>query len=108
VTNLVRTMETLKAKGLWIVGLEDVPQAQLYYQSDLTMPLALVVGSEGRGMGRLVRETCDILTRLPMRGRISSLNVAVAGSIALYEVWQQRGRGLLSLKLTLMGDDLTF
>ncbi len=93
VTNLVRTMETLKARGLWIVGLEDVPQAQPHYQSDLTMPLALVVGSEGRGIGRLVRETCDILIRLPMRGSISSLNVAVAGSIALYEVWRQRGEG---------------
>lgn len=90
VTNLVRTMEKLKAQGLWIVGLEDVPQARSYYQSDLTIPLALVVGSEGRGMGRLVRETCDILIRLPMRGKISSLNAAVAGSIALYEVWRQR------------------
>jgi 23S rRNA (guanosine2251-2'-O)-methyltransferase len=93
VTNLVRTMEELKVEGLWIVGLEDVPQAQPYYQSDLTMPLALVVGSEGKGMGRLVRETCDILIRLPMRGTISSLNVAVAGSITLYEVWRQRGMG---------------
>jgi 23S rRNA (guanosine2251-2'-O)-methyltransferase len=93
VTNLVRTMEELKTKGLWMVGLEDVPQAQPYYQNDLTMPLALVVGSEGRGMGRLVRETCDILIRLPMRGKINSLNAAVAGSIALYEVWRQRGMG---------------
>jgi len=93
VTNLVRTMEELKVKGLWILGLEDVPQARPYYQSDLKVPLALVVGSEGRGMGRLVRETCDILIRLPMRGKISSLNVAVAGSIALYEVWRQRGIG---------------
>ena len=93
VTNLVRTMEELKSKGLWIVGLEDVPQAQPYHQSDLKMSLALVVGSEGRGMGRLVRENCDILIRLPMRGEISSLNVAVAGSIALYEVWRQRGMG---------------
>jgi 23S rRNA (guanosine2251-2'-O)-methyltransferase len=93
VTNLVRTMEELKTKGLWIVGLEDVPQAQPYHRSDLKMPLTLVVGSEGRGMGRLVRETCDILVRLPMRGEISSLNVAVAGSIALYEVWRQRGMG---------------
>lgn len=92
-TNLVRTMEELKPKGLWIVGLEDVPQAQPYYQNDLKMPLALVVGSEGRGTGRLVRETCDILIRLPMRGKISSLNVAVAGSIALYEVWRQREMG---------------
>jgi len=92
-TNLVRTMKELKAQELWIVGLEDVPQAQPYYQSDLKMPLTLVVGSEGRGMGRLVRETCDILIRLPMRGKISSLNAAVAGSIALYEVWRQRGMG---------------
>ena len=92
-TNLVRTMEELKARGLWIVGLEDVPQAQPYYQSDLRIPLALVVGSEGRGMGRLVRETCDILIRLPMRGKIGSLNVTVAGSIVLYEVWRQRGMG---------------
>jgi 23S rRNA (guanosine2251-2'-O)-methyltransferase len=92
VTNLVRTMKELKARGLWIVGLEDVPQAQPYYQSDLKMPLALVVGSEGRGMRRLVRETCDILIRLPMRGKISSLNAAVAGSIALYEAWRQRER----------------
>jgi 23S rRNA (guanosine2251-2'-O)-methyltransferase len=93
VTNLVRAMEELKTKGLWMVGLEDVPQAQLYDQSDLTMPLALVVGSEGRGMGRLVGETCDILIRLPMRGKISSLNAAVAGSTALYEVWRQRRMG---------------
>lgn len=90
-TNLVRTMEELKAKGLWIVGLEDVPHARPYYQSDLKMPLALVVGSEGRGMGRLVGETCDVLIRLPMRGKISSLNVAVAGSIAFYEARRQRG-----------------
>ncbi len=93
VTNLTRTMEELKANGLWMVGLEDVPHAHLYHQSDLTMPLALVVGSEGRGLGRLVRETCDILIRLPMRGKISSLNAAIAGSIALYEVWRQRGLG---------------
>ncbi len=93
VTNLVRTMKELKARGLWMVGLEDVPHAQTYCQSDLQMPLALVVGSEGRGVGRLVRETCDILIRLPMRGRIGSLNAAVAGSIALYEVWRQRGIG---------------
>jgi len=92
VTNLVRAMEELKARGLWMVGLEDVPQAQPYDQTDLAMPLALVVGSEGRGMTRLVRETCDILIKLPMRGRISSLNAAVAGSIALYELWRQRAR----------------
>ncbi len=90
VTNLVRTMEELKTKGLWIVGLENVPNAQLHYQSDLKMPLALVVGSEGKGMGRLVRANCDMLIKLPMRGRIGSLNAAVAGSIILYEVWRQQ------------------
>lgn len=92
VTNLVRTMEELKTKGLWIVGLENVPNAQSLYQSDLKMPLALVVGSEGKGMGRLVRANCDMLIRLPMQGRIGSLNAAVAGSIALYEVWRQQAQ----------------
>jgi len=91
VTNLVRAMEELKGRDIWIVGLENVPQAQPYYQADLNLPLALVVGSEGRGMRRLVREKCDLLIKLPMRGRISSLNAAVAGSIALYEAWRQRG-----------------
>ena len=91
VTNLARAMEELKGRDIWIVGLENVPQAQPYYQADLNLPLALVVGSEGRGMRRLVREKCDLLIKLPMRGRISSLNAAVAGSIALYEAWRQRG-----------------
>ena len=90
VTNLVRTMEELKGKGVWIVGLENLPEAQDYREADLSMPLALVVGSEGRGLSRLVRERCDFWVRLPMRGKINSLNVAVAGSIALYEAWQQR------------------
>jgi len=90
VTNLVRTMEELKGKGVWIVGLENLPEAQDYREADLSMPLALVVGSEGRGLSRLVRERCDFWVRLPMRGKINSLNAAVAGSIALYEAWQQR------------------
>jgi 23S rRNA (guanosine2251-2'-O)-methyltransferase len=92
VTNLVRTMEELKEKGVWIVGLENLTEAQDYHQVDLNMPLALVVGSEGRGLSRLVRERCDLWIRLPMRGHIDSLNAAVAGSIALYETWQQRER----------------
>jgi 23S rRNA (guanosine2251-2'-O)-methyltransferase len=91
VTNLVRAMDSLKATDVWVVGLEDVPEAQLYHQADLNVPLALVVGSEGEGMRRLVRERCDFLIRLPMRGRIGSLNASVAGSIALYEIWRQRG-----------------
>ncbi|MEA3344677.1 MAG: 23S rRNA (guanosine(2251)-2'-O)-methyltransferase RlmB [Chloroflexota bacterium] len=90
VTNLVRTMKALKEAGLWLVGLEDLPEARPYDEVDLDMPLGLVVGSEGRGMRRLVRETCDFLLRLPMRGRINSLNASVAGSIALYAAWRQR------------------
>jgi 23S rRNA (guanosine2251-2'-O)-methyltransferase len=91
VTNLVRTMERLKTRDIWIAGLEDVRAAQALWQADLSGALALVVGSEGQGMRRLVRETCDFLVRLPMRGQIGSLNAAVAGSVALYEIARQRG-----------------
>jgi len=90
VTNLARAIGELKEKGVWVVGLEDLPQARLYSQFDLSGPLALIVGSEGRGMRRLVLDSCDVVLRLPMRGHIGSLNAAVAGSIALYEAWRQR------------------
>lgn len=90
VANLSQEMEHLKAAHLWIVGLEDVYGAQLYTTVDLTVSLGLVIGSEGEGLRRLVRERCDILASLPMRGAINSLNAAVAGSIALYEVLRQR------------------
>ncbi len=90
VTNLARAIGELKERGVWVFGLENLPQARLYSQFDLSGPLALVVGSEGRGMRRLVLESCDVLLRLPMRGHIGSLNAAVAGSIALYEAWRQR------------------
>jgi 23S rRNA (guanosine2251-2'-O)-methyltransferase len=90
VTNVARAIGELKERGVWVIGLEDLPQAQLYSQFDLSGPLALVVGSEGRGVRRLVLESCDAVLRLPMRGHIGSLNAAVAGSIALYEAWRQR------------------
>lgn len=90
VTNLVRAMEAYKAQGVWMVGLESLPQARLYNQADLRGPLGLVVGSEGQGLARLVRETCDLLIRLPMYGQVASLNAAVAGAIALYEIRRQR------------------
>jgi 23S rRNA (guanosine2251-2'-O)-methyltransferase len=91
-TNLARTIDDLKRRDVWIAGLEADPSAQLYDQADLRGPLALVVGSEGRGLRRLVREKCDWLLRLPMHGQVESLNAAVAGSIALYEVERQRRR----------------
>jgi 23S rRNA (guanosine2251-2'-O)-methyltransferase len=90
VTNLARTVDELKRRDVWVAGLEATPEAQLYHQADLRGPLALVVGSEGSGLRRLVREKCDFLLRLPMRGRVASLNAAVAGSITLYEVDRQR------------------
>jgi len=90
VTNLTRALEKLKESEVWVVGLENAPDAQDYTGVDWRGPLALVVGSEGGGIRRLVRETCDTLVRLPMTGKIKSLNVAVAGSIALYETLRQR------------------
>jgi 23S rRNA (guanosine2251-2'-O)-methyltransferase len=90
VTNLARTIEDLKRANVWIVGVENVPEAIDFSQMDFKMPLALVLGSEGAGLGRLVREKCDFLIRLPMWGKVSSLNVAVAGSIVLYAAKRQR------------------
>ncbi len=93
VTNLARTLGELKEKGFWIVGLENLPEAQDYAALDWQGKMALVVGSEGQGIRRLVREQCDILARLPMQGWISSLNAAVAGSIVLYHAWRARSQG---------------
>jgi len=90
VTNLSRAIEQLKDADVWVVGLEDVYGAKLYTESDLTVPLGVVVGSEGKGLRRLVRERCDWLMKLPMHGEINSLNASVAGSIALYEALRQR------------------
>lgn len=90
VTNLTRALLALKRAGLWVAGLEIAPNAIEYTQADLTGPLALVVGSEGQGITRLVKETCDLIIELPMCGRLGSLNAAVAGSIALYEILRQR------------------
>ncbi len=91
--NLAQGIDTLKEAGVWVVGLDTDPQAQEASQIRLDGPLALVVGSEGEGMRPLVRQSCDILIRLPMRGRIGSLNAAVAGSIALYLALQARKAG---------------
>jgi 23S rRNA (guanosine2251-2'-O)-methyltransferase len=89
--NLAQAIDSLKEYGVWVVGMESSLEAQLPGQVRLDGPLALVVGSEGEGMRPLVRKSCDLLMRLPMRGQIDSLNAAVAGSVALYLVWQARG-----------------
>ncbi len=82
--NLAQAIATLKEADVWSVGLDAGPDSQPASRVNLKGGLALVVGSEGSGMRRLVRERCDILMRLPMRGQIESLNAAVAGSVALY------------------------
>jgi len=89
VTNLARALETLQRHGLWLVGLSDQAPASLY-RTDLTGPLALVLGSEGRGLRRLTAERCDLLASLPMRGCVENLNVAVAAGVCLYEAVRQR------------------
>lgn len=90
VTNLVRAIEWLKEQRVWVAGMEAVRGAQRYDEADLSGSLGVVVGSEGKGMRRLVRERCDFLTHLPMRGEVTSLNASVAGSVVLYEALRQR------------------
>ncbi|MCD1637607.1 23S rRNA (guanosine(2251)-2'-O)-methyltransferase RlmB [Pseudomonas stutzeri] len=92
VTNLARTLEKLQQKGLWIVGTAGEAEQSLYEQ-ELTGPIVLVMGAEGRGMRRLTREHCDYLVRLPMAGSVSSLNVSVATGVCLFEALRQRGLG---------------
>lgn len=90
VTNIVTTIDELKKEGLWITGL-DAAGEKLYTQVEYTGPTALVVGNEGRGIRRLVKEHCDFLVRIPLLGKIASLNASVAGAIVMYEVVRQRG-----------------
>ncbi len=88
VTNISRALDALKDARLWVVG-ADPTASTVHYDARLLPPVALVLGGEGKGLSRLVRERCDVLVRLPMRGRLSSLNVSVAGGILLYEVVRQ-------------------
>lgn len=90
VTNLVNTMKDLKKHDIWLVGLDIGGNLMPLSKASLDMSIGLVLGSEGEGMRRLVRETCDLLLTLPMRGRVASLNVATVGSVALYSAWQAR------------------
>ncbi|MFC5700946.1 23S rRNA (guanosine(2251)-2'-O)-methyltransferase RlmB [Cohnella faecalis] len=89
VSNLVQTMEKLKEAGVWIAGADAAATSDVF-KANLTGPLAIVIGSEGRGLSRLVREQCDFLVSLPMFGRINSLNASVAAGVILYEAVRQR------------------
>jgi len=90
VTNLARTLRQLRDTGIWIYGASDSAEQRLY-DIDLLGPIALVLGSEGKGMRRLTREHCDHLLSIPMAGRVESLNVSVAAGVVLFEVRRQRG-----------------
>ena len=89
VANIPAAIDTLKSRGLWVYGTAADGTNELW-RTDLTGAVALVIGSEGDGMGRLVRESCDFTISLPMRGRVSSLNASAAASIVMYEVLRQR------------------
>jgi 23S rRNA (guanosine2251-2'-O)-methyltransferase len=89
VANIAQTIETLKKKGVWVVGIEaggDVP----FDKVDFTLPTAIVVGGEGAGIADLVRKKCDVLASIPMKGKISSLNASVAAALVMYEAFRQR------------------
>ncbi len=90
VPNLVNAMKDLKDQDVWLVGLDVGHNVPPLDKTDLNMALGLVMGSEGEGLRRLVRDTCDLLLTLPMRGEVGSLNVATAGAIALYSAWSAR------------------
>lgn len=89
VPNLARAAQELKEVGIWVAGI-DIEGDRLYWDLDMTGPTALVLGGEDRGIGQLMKEQCDFLIRLPMKGKVNSLNAAVAGSIVLYELLRQR------------------
>ena len=91
VTNIVNTIKTLKENGLWIAAVDM--DGQTFYQQNLGGPLGLVVGSEGEGISRLVKQNCDFTVSMPMSGNVTSLNASVAGGILLYEVYRQRNAG---------------
>ncbi|WP_042453916.1 23S rRNA (guanosine(2251)-2'-O)-methyltransferase RlmB [Neobacillus dielmonensis] len=89
VTNLAQTIDELKERGVWIAG-TDAKGKEDYRRFDGTLPLGLVIGSEGKGMGRLIRDKCDFLIHLPMVGKVTSLNASVAAAILMYEVYRKR------------------
>lgn len=90
VSNLVNALKWLKDQEVWVVGMDIGPNIAPLDKIDMDRAITVVMGSEGEGMRRLVRDNCDLLATLPMRGRVESLNVATAGSIVLYAAWQAR------------------
>ena len=92
VSNIAQTIEYLKKEGVWVVG-ADMNGEKVYFESDLKGPIAIVIGSEGEGIGQLIKQRCDFLVNIPMNGHISSLNASVAGGLLMFEVLRQRRNG---------------
>lgn len=91
VTNLAQTIDMLKKQNVWVIGTDmDAPNVQ--YNTDLTGAVALIIGSEGKGMGHLIKQKCDLLIKIPMKGQITSLNASVSAGICIYEVIRQRDK----------------
>ncbi|PQP91031.1 23S rRNA (guanosine(2251)-2'-O)-methyltransferase RlmB, partial [Paenibacillus sp. AR247] len=90
VTNLGQTIEELKERGIWVVGTDVSASSEMYDTNVFDGPVAVVIGNEGKGMGRLIREKCDVLVKLPMKGQINSLNASVAAGVVMYEVVRRR------------------
>ena len=88
--NIVQQLNDLKKQGFWVAGADM--DGEPYTKANLTGPLVLVIGAEGKGLGRLVKENCDIIVSLPMQGGVNSLNAAAAGAVLMYEVVRQRGQ----------------
>ena len=89
VSNLNETIRYLKEQGIWICG-TDMDTNNYYYEQDLTGAIAIVIGNEGKGMSRLVKENCDFIVKIPMKGKISSLNASVSAGIVIYEAVKQK------------------
>ena len=89
VTNITDAIEKLKKEGLWICG-TDINTDKYYYEQDLTGSLGIVIGNEGRGMSNKVTKNCDFLVKIPMRGKVTSLNASVSAGIVIYEALKQR------------------
>jgi 23S rRNA (guanosine2251-2'-O)-methyltransferase len=92
VTNISQTIETLKQNNVWIAGIDQAGKTE-YTRLDYKIPTAIVIGGEGKGISDLVKKNCDFLARIPMKGKISSLNASVAAGVIMYEVVRQRGQG---------------
>ena len=90
VNNINETIRQLKKQGIWICG-TDMETETIYTKQDYRLPIAIVIGSEGFGMSRLVKENCDFLVKIPMKGKINSLNASVSAGIIMYEVVRKRG-----------------